>query len=626
MNEITFNNIKIEKDDNLKIFRLFKLIDKEDGVKIKSSIPFGAFKNIEKIKRIIYSVSDTVDIEEKEIVKITKVNNKKDIDRVVEFDLDNTEYITLGNSIKLGNKQDELLEKYYYDFFLYIKDNKYLPIKNEKQTNSYGIFGDDYVLLPNKDYVLSDDSNINSEILSFENNLLKEFKEEELKEVATKFKEYLAKSKLSQIIFAYSLVSPFRYYLLDKGLKEFGFLGVRGESGFGKTTRIKILCNLFHSNYNYEGYDEEDVRTPFRFNNLQKIPSPMVIDDPENVFNILKSLLKTLGTSKIRVTRRGRPDQKMNIYLTYRPIVFSYNFTNFKDSALFKRIINIDTITNNEIKFYEKQVSEDEINYLIDNVHKLGNYFYENIDDFLQLIKSLNYDKSRARSKETILFIGYSLMLNLFKKLNINTDELVFDYTDFVDDDNSSFDEKETFKRELISQIKKLTEANILVGKGYRRYNIFHLLDKTLLDDDNISKEVIEVSASNGIYLVSDGILLHDKVLNHINLRELNIKKITDLKQFFNKDEFYIINPRQESGFKSRRPLKLENNNPVTGFLVKKNVEYDESVDNTNELSLTELERLKSSLLKKLEEIDKAIDNKRNEIFSNPEEIDIGDL
>lgn len=603
MEEINFRDISIIKDENLNIFRLYKIIER-DGERLRSALPFGSFKNITKIKRKIYQISDKIDIKEKIIVKITKVNPKKDSDREVEFDIDNTEYISLGNAIKLSNRQDELLERYYSDFFLFLKEDKYLPIIEEKQTNSYGIFGGEYILLPNMGFVLLDE-NINSEITSFENNLLSEYELKEVKEVAYNLLNYLKKSKISQIIFAYSLISPFRYYLLDNGLKEFGFLGIRGESGIGKTTRIKILCNLFHSNYNYEGYDEEDVRTPFRFNNLQKIPSPMVIDDPENIFNILKSLLKTLGTSKIRVTRRGRPDQKMNIYLTYRPIVFSYNFINFKDNALFSRILNVDTITNREILNYEKPVKEEEINYLIDNIHILGNFFYKNITYFFDELKKLDYNKSRHNSKESVLWLGFNLMKILFNKLDINPDDLVFDYNRYLNSENIIHNEKDIYKKEIIFQIKKLTETNILVGKGYRRYNIFHLLDPDILDNEDISREIIEVSASNGIYLVQDGILLHEKATNHISLKDFSISKISDLKQFFGEEEYKIINPRQESGFKTRRPLKYSNNQPLTGFLLKKDLDSKNLIDNN--LSLNEILEKKNKLLEQLQLIEQKI-------------------
>jgi len=524
------DNLKIEYISDFNVYNVYykKPVGRGENITYIWEI-YGGFKEIKKTKRIVYHVNSIIEKEEQIIVKIVNIS-KKDEENVTEFNLNNSEYIAIGKFIKFGNQKDQVLADSYSEFFKWILN---LDIEEDFYTDCYGVFGEDLILLPNKFELLNE--NMTPECQSFinfhkENNT--KINNEKVTEVGSLLREYLAYSKYSQIIFAYSLISPFRYYLMSNGLKEFGFLGFRGKSGIGKTTRIKILCNLFHSNYNSEGHSEDLLQSLFRFSSLQYILTPLVLDDPQNIDKRIISVLKELGTSKVIDTFKGTSSQKLKFYKFLRPIVLSFNNLTIKDSALINRFIFLDYTDEGETTPKEKLILD-----LEDKIYIIGKFFWENISHFINFVGNIDFDKSRINSKVTILNLGFSIMNELFRMLKVKGIEY-FSVADYLSSgEEYIYNEKDEFLYLLTENLKNLTKTSIRFDDTVSEYNVFDLNPQNYT---GVKFEPLYDKCQNyGIYLTKKGgLIITKKTLNYLNVKGYKIKKLLDITSYLDSDVY----------------------------------------------------------------------------------------
>ena len=567
---------------------------------------FGSYKNILKFKRIIYNVNSKILKNEQEIVKITNIHSTKEEDRVKEFNLQNSEYIAIGKFIKFGNQRDQVLVDAYLEFYNFLNSDL-IPTKEEVITDCYGVFDENNVLLPDK-VKLIDTVDKEGEISNFEEHITNTDKLDinQVKEVAINLKEYIKLSKASTILFCYTLVSPFRYYLMNKGLKEFGFLGIKGRSSIGKTTRIKILNNLFHTGYNFEGYTQVDINRVFIVNLKQHLLTPMVFEDPNLIRNELVSILKSLGTSKVIDNERGTANQKTKKYKFIRPIILSFNNLNITDEYLIQRFIFLD-LNDINIKRDEIIPKEDLINYLINNVHLLGKFYWKNIDKFFDVFKDFNMNEiPRENSKVVILEMGFKIMNQLFKQLNIDPIENIEFEQYLTDGKNLIYNETDKIKIEILKALKELTTIKSTEREDNKLYN--ETYDFTNLNnpdlDEKIKEKIIKKGEDKGIYLHKEGILITRTALSHIKTKlnvEFKLNSTTDLQYAFEEGEYEIIN----TGYK-RKQISI-NGIHKCGFLILYN-RQDEDPKN----KLISLKSMIHSYIEEYIELNKEINIDKN--------------
>lgn len=599
-------NLRIEFNPKLQVFNLFYYKHYKEGGNFEI---FGSFKDIIKIKRTIYKVKNKIIQEKEEIIKITNVKGKKKEDTVKEFSLSETKYIEIGQFVKFGNQKEQILFSAYTDFFYFIKSD-FIPYREEKLTSCYGIFSKKKILLPGK-YDLLESTNKNQELINFEKQMTTEEQKqkEELRKIGLKLKKYLNLSYTSQILFSYSLISPFRYYLMNgKGLKEFSFLGLQGEGGTGKTTRIKILYNLFHSGLNFNGYGQHELNSPFRFNILQNVLIPLVLDDPSYLKPTQIEEFKHFATSSLRENNRGTSNQQIKEYKNIRPFIMSFNSFKIFDSNLISRFIFIDLSSEN-LQNKEEQPKEDLIEYLENNINFLGKFFYDNIKDFFSVLENFSFDTERTKAKETILNLGFTLISKFFELLEIKplSRFRFIQYTtkgeDFI------INEKDKIKNQLKTQLSKITQVNIRddIEGTYNTYNIYDLLNNEI--ENSIREKIINTSSIKGIYLHNNNFLLTKQTLNYISLDNIKLSSITILKEAFNKNEYKIIGKGQET-----QTIKINKYGVKTGFLILNNNEEtkEETKEQEQEINIntlqTENEELKSKIImleKQIEEMKK---------------------
>lgn len=550
------DNLRVIYDSELGYYKLQYLKQVKDDYTWKV---WGAFRDLKKVRRHIYSINSNVSYEVKELLIIDTINSNDD-NSIHEFDIDKREFVSIGKLLKIGNLRDDSLFDSYQEFFKWILS---LDYEEEYYTNCYGVFDSKNILLPNKFNLLSESNTleVNNFIEFHQTDILPINK---LKNIGGHLREYLAYSKYSQIIFAYSLIIPFRYYLMNRGLKEFGFLGVRGKSGIGKSTRIKILCNLFHSNYNSEGYSEDILQSLFRFSSLQTILTPLVLDDPNKIDNNIISVLKELGTSKIIDTFKGTSSLKLKYYRFFRPIILSFNNLTIKDSALINRFIFID-IDNVETGYIEISPKEDLIISLENSINLIGRFFWGNIHQFIEVLEKINFNTSRVGSKITILKLGFIIMNELFRMLGI--DEISsFDISDFLSNsDDFIYDEKDEFRLLLIENIKNLTKTTVRFDDTASEYNIFNLSYEDY--DSSKYKPIFRKCEKYGLYLdSSNNVVITTKTLNYLNIKGYKIKKLKDITNYLN---------NQISEYKTVRVVGEDN--PVRGVILINNFDSNDN-------------------------------------------------
>jgi hypothetical protein len=597
------DNLRIEFDPTNKIFKLFymKKTSKSDYFEI-----FGSFKDVIKIKRTIYRIKTTIQTEKTEVIKLTNIKGKKEEDTIREFNLYESKVVNLGQFVKFGNQKEQDLFYAYQDFYIFL-NSSIIPTREEFLTDCYGVFSKDVVLLPNK-YNLLNDIEKQEELIMYEENYREELQDQtELKKIGLELRKYLSMSYTSQILFSYSLISPFRYYLMGKGLSEFSFLGLGGKSGSGKTTRNKILFNKFHSNYNSEGYTESSLNSSFRILKLQNQNTPLVIDDPKHIDNRILSLLKSFATSKLTTDFRGTQDQKTIKYHIIRPIVLSFNRMRITEIELIKRFIIIDS-TGDKLKEHERKPKEDLIKYVDSNIYLLGRFYYDNINKFIDILNNTDYKESRINSKETILNLGFKLLNEFFAMLDIKPLE-EFNMIDYVEDGTKYiYNDNDSLQAELIEQLIRLTQTSIKVLKGDNlsiiNYNIYHILDNGI--DKPIRADIENRCNIMGIYIHNNNFLLTRETLKHLRIKDLKLNKITDLKQIFTEEQYEIIGTGQKTqNIKYGETTK-------TGFLIINNLETEDKRQKDNDLSqYKETETQKAERLGK--EIQQKINNMENE-------------
>lgn len=593
------DNLRIQFDPRLKVFYLYYYKFSRDGGNFEI---FGSFKDILKIKRIKYHIKTTIHKEKTEIIKLTNVKGKKEEDTIKEFNLFDSKFIELGQFIKFGNQKEQILFHAYQDFFNFLKSD-IIPTETQYITDCYGIFDKNKIFLPNK-YNLNNEIERIEELNIYEENLKvqEQQDQEKLKEVGLKLREYLNCSYTSQLLFSYSLLSPFRYFLMNKGLSEFSFLGLRGRTGTGKTRRNKILFNKFHSNYNDEGYNETSLNSPFRILQLQYQNTPLLLDDPKSINERVLSLLKTFATSKLKTDFRGTSDLKTKKFHLIRPIVLSFNRLKITETELIKRFIFLD-LTGEKLKNNETQPEEELIKYIDNNIYILGQFYYNNIKSFIEVLENSQYLESRKNSQETVLNLGFTLLNKFFEMLDIEPLK-EFKFIDYTEDGRKFiYNDNDNLKNELREQLIKLTQTNIRddLNGTYNNYNIYDVLNDNL--DESTKDKIIKNCSVKGIYLHNNNFLLTKQTLSYLRFKDLKLNNITDLKQVFTDNEFKIIGKTYET-----QTLKISYYGVKTGFLIINDVEnVTEETQTTNEL-LNKVDNLESEnlmLKKQLEEMKK---------------------
>lgn len=559
------SNFILEYDIYSKNFDLFFEYETKDGFNKEI---FGGFKKARKIKREEINISENVELEKKQLIEIHNVSGNDDT-YIKEFDLNTNRWEELGIHVKIGNQRGQYLAIPRKTFSNFLSYTDLILEEKEEIVDCYGIFSKKYQLLPNK-YELKASIQKNAEIKAFE-RLIKTpiCDNKELKEIGTKLKEYLEKSRATQLSFFYSLSGVYRYYLMDKGLKEFPFFALKSSIGDrGKSTRLKIVNNLFLAGYNSEGLTQSELKgTGVRLNSYQYLNIALLIDDASAFSNeTIIGLFKTLATSKYIEQQKGRPTGEMIKYRVLRPIMCSFNRLLIPDVNLVRRFIIID-LDDQLVNDFEKQPKEDLILYLENNIADLGNYFWNNQDLFFPLLE--NIETKRADAKETILELGFNICNKLFENLGIGKLSK-FDFKQYITDAKQYISTSEDdFKTEFKSQIQRLTTTRVKITDDSSKsvdtedYNIFDFIGENY--EWEKKEKVLNKAHNKGIYLYKDNILITRKALEFFNFKGIKLKTTTSLKEYFDESEYELktgdaggVNPEGNFGTKKGFLLKLD--------------------------------------------------------------------
>ena len=602
-------NLSIYFDNKVKTFTLMNRYSFEDkkGNVIEGEKPFGTLIKAKKIILNEVNIKKNVNKRKYEFIEIHNASSK-DEDNVKRFDLSLNKYVEVGKFIKVGSEKDQHLLESYKDFFLFLKDTDAFPKEDITETNVWGVFGKNEIYLPSNSRLNSDvDKFKNEELNVFEEIFKKDCNMSKVKETLIEYRKYLGLSKTSQIIAAYSIISPFRYLLMEKGLKEFGYLGVNSKGAmFGKTSRIKIINNIAMLGYNSEGYGATELKgTGIRLNYIQHVMAATVIDDPLSIKqDSILSILKQLGTSKFVSMTKGTVTGSPIHYNLIRPMIMSFNRFLIKDAALAKRFIMLN-LDKRELQDLETKPDEDLILYLEENMEIFANFFWQNIKKFVDFVDELSFISERAQSKKSVIFAGYKLLNFIFEKFGIeklevgDLDLYLSDAGELVSTDDDSI--KNTIKSQLSNITTTIIEKN--------KYNVYDVLNQDLAK--NIKEELMRYCSNKGIYLFQEKhFLLTKQTLNFLILHDIKLKNITDLKQYFKSEEFEVIgkgNPHQA--------LRVKFYGTKTGFLLKNEIETTFSENKDQVITVLEMEiRKHLSKIKSLENENSNLKKRNNRL------------
>lgn len=574
------SNIELVFDKISKSFEAYFFYYKDN--ELKSEI-FAGFNSARRIKRKDVKVMEKVEQEDKDILEVANVSGDED-NRLKEYDLSHNNWERLGKDLQIGNQKGQYLAVPRKLLYNDLQNLSLIPKTQEKVTDSYGVLDNNmYVLPPYYKLNKNNEGIKTNDVKSFETLLSEDLtNEDKLREIAQKFKEYLEKSRATQLAFYHSLTSVFRYYLMSKGLKEFSYFGLKSKIGNkGKSTRLKIVNNLFLYGLDSDGVTQNELGgTGIRLNSYQTVIGNLLLDDPSALnTNNLVGLLKSFATSQYLAQTKFNSAQKPITYKVLRGITCSFNQINIKDTNLVRRFIFVD-MDKEGVSEYEEQPTEEEVIYLERNIRELGKYFWNNINNFYPSLDT--QQTQRENSKLTVLNIGFEIANKLFKSLGVG--ELnKFDFAECITGGEEFIATQDyEVKKEIESQIIKLTEGKIKttdnenLNTEIEEWNIYDLLKDEGVSDD-IRYKVLRNSSKKGIYLTKNrDILVTSQALNHLHLKGVRLRNTTDLKEHFEDNEFYIKTGKVGG-------VKTYEYGTKKGFVIKKSTNEETEEEKENE-------------------------------------------
>lgn len=492
---------------------------------------------------------ELIEIEIKSLNPNSQTNNT--LERFVITDNQNTYWELFSHIKEVRRNQDviEVAKAFYRDVI--VKENKFVEDIDEVRCEMFGMNGAGDVILPtthklDKQEKFEED---NDEFFDF----LKVFEKEipnkaEMLKVIEVLHRYLKNDDISKVVFAYTMISPYRVWLLNtKYLPEFPYLLLTSfSSDRGKTARCKLLINRITLGTYGKGSNSGDdlAGSAIRMQDKQYITANWNFEEVVE-FEKNFGLFKDLATTPKFNTKKGEKTGKTSFTQTIirGSITMSNNNNDWSKipKALLDRIIVLNL--ENVKKPYEG-VDKD-YQFLMDNGPLLTRYIWENLERYKDVIDFDDMGRNLLAQKY-VLRNGLKIVNALFKDFNLEPIELDIDKILSTTEEIVATD-RDYLKSMIKNEIVKLT--------NYNSHNLFSipLMCESNQVNGNMSFEhtyrsILIKAESHGLYIDKKGILMTSQFIKHladVYPKQFKvIKTATSLKECFGKeDKVFYVNP-----------------------------------------------------------------------------------